>query len=85
MILTTRTIKAEDVRQACIENDWYTRGTNKEYDRMLGMCSGELTEELLERIVVDIVSHSDLEEADIESVAWYIVNQVAWYNIEVCR
>ena len=64
-IVTKRTIWAEDLRQTCIKNKWYTRGDNQAYEKLLGMCRDphtELTDELLTDLALDIEAHSDFDE-----------------------
>ena len=89
-IVTKRIIGAEDLRQTCIKNKWYTRGDNQAYEKLLGMCQEphtELTDELLTDIVLDIEAHSDLDDfmekynlsrdEFLEHVAFIVVNYAA--------
>lgn len=32
-----KTTAIDDVRQLCIKKNWYTRGTNKEYDKLFNL------------------------------------------------
>lgn len=48
------------VREICIEQNWYTRGTNSEYSAMLGMVrDGDPTPEMIWKVADDIFHHSD--------------------------
>lgn len=65
MIHEIRTICADDVREMCIDFDFYTHGDNEDYEQMLHMCRGkEATTKLLEEIALDIMRHSELEKLD---------------------
>lgn len=58
-----RKIKKMAVRNMCIENSHYTRGTVDEYDNMFTMCDVKnATTEDIEEIAYDIVVHSDIHE-----------------------
>ena len=51
-----------DLRNVCIRNDWYTRGTNDEYARLLTMVKdSKVTDSKLMKIAMDIYEHSDME------------------------
>lgn len=86
---TTRMIYADDLRNTCIKEMWYTRGNNEEYSNLLGKCNSFLSDELLEEISLDIYNHSDWsdysgysdEELQIH-IAFVIVNQTARYFVE---
>lgn len=57
-----RTLRGDDVRHLCIERNWYTRGYNDEYNRILKMADSEnLTTDLITQIAQDIFDHSDKE------------------------
>lgn len=61
MIQTFRRWTPDRVRQACIRNDLYTRGTNEEYGRMLsyvGSADGGPTTANLYLVAKDICEHS---------------------------
>ena len=56
-----RRISADKIIGICIRQDWYTRGTNEEYERMLSTASEKenlSTEDIVE-IATDILEHSD--------------------------
>ncbi len=70
----TRSMSATKLRSVCIEHNWYTCGTNKEYSRLfdrLNDCCGcpeHLTTEKLVEIAEDIWNHSEITEYTIETV-----------------
>lgn len=61
-----RNMSAATLRRVCIENNWYTRGTNEEYgklfDRLRDNCgfAENLTTEKLVEIATDIWEHSEM-------------------------
>lgn len=58
-LVETRRIDTDRVRQMCIENDYYTMGTNEEYSRMFKKC--DLGYNILD-IAKDIFEHSNKEK-----------------------
>ncbi len=62
-IVERRRLKKMDVRDICIENGLYTKGTNAEYDWMFARWDSDLdvSNEKLEEIARDIWEHSDQE------------------------
>lgn len=75
----TRRIYADSVRQLCVNNKYYTRGTSEEYKHLLNdLCALEniIGTEQLQVIAEDIVSHSKfddellLEEDYVPTVMW---------------
>ena len=64
MIKTTRKTNAGKVRSICIKNNWYTRGTNEQYENLLvnivGWGDTVATDELLTKVAQDIMEHSDM-------------------------
>jgi hypothetical protein len=49
----------------CVNENYYTRGTNEDYERMFEMChsyAGVDDVETVEKISEDIVNHSEVEE-----------------------
>ena len=66
-----------DVRSLCIANDWYTCGTNEDYNVMLDFVSkNEPTVENICWIAKDIISHSKSNMGlDIEAVMFDIGNR----------
>ena len=87
--MTIRTDMSK-VRQLCIENGWYTRGTKSEYDNLLlNMCdwSIEQTETSIIEIARDIYNHStgfdmyySINE-HISDIALYILNDCCKFFI----
>lgn len=60
-----RKISSDKVRHLCIKDDYYTRGSNKEYTNLLcNLCDGtkKVTLSRLQKIAEDILQHSDWEE-----------------------
>lgn len=58
-----RTISADKIIGICIRQEWYTMGTNEEYEQMLSTASGKenlMTDDIVE-IATDILEHSDSE------------------------
>lgn len=50
------------VRQCCIDNQWYTRGTNKDYEEMLDYVRDtKPTIENIFTVAKDIYDHSDFD------------------------
>lgn len=54
-------LSSDDVRNLCIEKNFYTRGNITEYYKMLGMCGPDMTPEKVVEIAQDIVDHTDPE------------------------
>jgi len=68
------------LRNLCIKNSWYTKGTNDEYDHLLRELTHggreHMTTEDIEAVASDIMAHSVIDdEQDILSVMWS-VNEV---------
>ncbi len=65
-----RTLYATDLRAACVNNDWYTNGTNAEYDTLFSKLRdadgkyADMTTEKLAEIATDIYTHSERENAE---------------------
>ena len=65
-----RTLYATDLRAACVFNDWYTRGTNAEYDALFAKLRDndgrytDITTEKLAEIATDIYNHSEHDNAE---------------------
>ena len=69
-----RIIRSDSVRNMCIKEGYYTRGTNQEYCNLLcEMCdyNGSASLEDLEKIATDILEHSDWEKIAEEYGASY--------------
>lgn len=58
----TKSWHPERVQQCCIENGWYTRGTNAEYEKMLDYVrESKPTISNVFTVAKDIYSHSDFD------------------------
>ena len=55
-----------EIRNACIRNQFYTRGTNEEYDRMFQMAKRAATWQEVDEVIRDIYLHSDTDEKEFE-------------------
>ena len=77
-------LPSEDVRSLCIEKQFYTRGTNEDYDAMLNLCTkSPMDSEKLIEIAEDIVEHTD---PDNEWIASYeAVDEVICYLLHLCK
>lgn len=65
-ITETQRLSMNAVRRMCIENNWYTCGTNEQYDRMLRKVNALsdiqiITVNELYPIADDILAHSDTD------------------------
>jgi len=56
-----RTLCREDLRQLCIQKNWYTRGTNSEYEKLLELADCEISTATIVFIAEDILKHSETE------------------------
>lgn len=65
-IIEKRTLSMYRLRNLCVRNNWYTRGTNEDYDRLLSSVHNdkyeavEMTTEKLAELAEDIMRHSDM-------------------------
>ena len=81
----TRTMSHSKLRALCIKNNWYTRGTNREYNALfdkLSDCCGypeNLTTEKLVEIAVDIWEHSDITDYTIETGLYELARNCRHY------
>lgn len=58
-IIETRTINRSDLRNLCIEKDWYNWGVGEEYENMLDYASeNEMTADRLGVVAEDIIAHT---------------------------
>ena len=70
----TRVLDMYKLRSLCIEHDWYTCGTNEEYDALFDRlydeigCLVNMTTEKLAEIADDIMEHSRISDYTITSV-----------------
>lgn len=53
----------EDMRECAIENHWFTKGNNEQYDKWLNMAGWrhKVTPVWLHKVATMAVNHSDLE------------------------
>lgn len=59
-IIETRTINWNDLRNLCIDKDWYTSGTIDDYASMLDFVgSNKMTTDNLVSVATDIIKHTD--------------------------
>lgn len=62
-IKETRKIDAYKVRQMCIKDNYYTRGTNEDYTNLLmNLCEMDADTYTIYIIATDIIEHSDYEK-----------------------
>lgn len=75
-----RRIHASDLRNLCIEQEWYTSGTVKEYDHLLFDLASQkdnITTADIVEIAYDIINHSsNITEDEITSVM-FAVGEIA--------
>ena len=93
-IKETRTITSEKVISLCINNQYYTCGTNAEYEKMLDMCNyKEATVELLLTVAGDIWEHSNKEKIlysygcsekeVLENILYGLINDCCYTTVEI--
>lgn len=82
-IETIRKWSASDIRTLCIRNDYYTYGTNEDYESLFDFIrNNEPSLENVYHVAMDIVRHSNLdsygqtETENIESVMFGVGNVV---------
>lgn len=74
-IIEIRSWNMHDLRSACISNNFYTGGTNEEYERLLlSLDELELTLENMQKVAEDILEHS--EDQTLLNIMWVLGNQV---------
>jgi hypothetical protein len=65
-----RFITSSTLRDTCIEHDWYTEGSNDDYENLFSRLRNydgsfaEMTIDKLEEITEDIMEHSDIDDND---------------------
>ena len=72
-----RLLTPMNLRLLCARNNWYTRGTNAQYEHLLlDLTHGgikHMTTEDIEAVALDIMAHSDIDpEQDVCSVMWSV-------------
>ena len=79
-------IDTEKLRHICINNNWYTCGSNADYMNMLKMCEKDnISTNQLYKIAKDIYEHTDVESVTNECDASYsdgenILNMMIYVN-----
>lgn len=65
-----------DIREMCIQNEFYTRGTAQQYmDLMNYIRTHEPTTEAIEHVAKDIINHSSVvDDYPIEVMMCHVVN-----------
>lgn len=85
----TRRIDTGLVRNMCITNDFYTRGTTEEYGEMFRKCA--VARDILE-IALDIFEHSDEEKLTLrygskkealENICYSLINDCCYTCVDV--
>lgn len=57
-ITETRHINFSDLYRLCVDRNWYTCGTNAEYELMFGKAKGNMTTDKMVALAKDIIEHS---------------------------
>ena len=72
----TRMMSSEDLRNLCIRQNWFTRGTNEEYDKLLAMTKKEniTTDDIVEMATL-IVEHS-VEQFELFTTIMFYLAQI---------
>lgn len=61
-IVEERRITMSALRSLCIRENWYTLGTDEEYDHILLFADrNEMTTENLAKVAADIMAHSEMD------------------------
>ena len=85
----TRILDSSKLRAVCIQQDWYTRGTNEEYSNLFSKlhdedgCPENMTTEKLAEIAADIMAHSEISDYTITSVMFVLARACNTYFDEV--
>ena len=83
-----RTLSMMALRQVCVVNEWYTKGTNEEYGKLLRTADAlkNVTTEHIVGIAKDILEHSEIDEdlQDIASICYVIAEACTtlFYEVE---
>ena len=89
-----RTTDRDSIRNMCIRNNFYTRGTNEDYANMLEYVRlyGVMYRDCdLEHIAKDIMEHSDWDKYDadyderFENVAATILREATYYGVTLIK
>ena len=59
-----RVMDSDDIRKLCIENEWYTCGSNEDYSDLLNFIDNleNVTTQNIFEVAINIYEHSDLDE-----------------------
>lgn len=89
-LVETRMFNTDKVREMCINNDYYARGTNEAYYNMFCMCENSCN--VLE-IAKDILEHSDkeklmyrsgsTEKEVLENICYGLINDCSFVCVEI--
>ncbi|GEM_PF-2934926 len=86
-----RNLLMDDIRNMCIKNHFYTRGTCEEYSKLLCSYNGYISDSELEELATDIVEHSS-EDSLLEAygspfgdISFYIVCIVEDFANNYCQ
>ena len=79
-MIEVRRLTEEDLRHACIKNDWYTLGDCEEYKKILIFSDAitNVTTDELKKIARDIKYHSETEY-DVSSIMFILANEYCKY------
>lgn len=79
-----RKLSATALRGLCIEENWYTCGTCKEYDNLLSMTEKEnITTDDIVEIATDIMEHSKIcSDMTFTDIMWLIAERCNTYFTE---
>ena len=80
-----RKISADKIRALCISKDWFTNGTNEEYDVLLqyGFSDMEITTDELVEMAELILEHSDTDY-EIISIMYELNAECCYTYFEEC-
>lgn len=84
--IITRILDRTKVYYHCNEHEYYTRGNNADYSKMLDMCDSEATDELILKVARDIWEHSDMDDflqsgGDFACFLWGFYNKCLTFNV----
>jgi len=66
-----------DVRRLCIQHDWYNAGSCQDYENLLHLVDEmEPTPHNIMRVAQNIANHTRAEGAEIETIMFYLANEV---------
>ena len=83
--IETRILDSSKLRSICIQQAWYTLGTNEEYADLFAKlhdengCPENMTTEKLAEIAADIMAHSEITDYTITSVMFVLACSCSTY------